>query len=50
MNGAVERFDDGSRRAGTFGRTVVRRDELVRHPVHTRILHWAVAIFAAFVP
>jgi formate dehydrogenase subunit gamma len=46
MNGAVERLDDGARRrAGTFGRTVVHRDDLVRHPVHTRVLHWAVAIF-----
>jgi len=46
MNGAVERFDDSARRrVGTFGRTVVRGDELVRHPVYTRVLHWAVAIF-----
>lgn len=46
MTGAVERFDDGARRrVGTFGRTVVRRDDLVRHPVYTRLLHWAVAIF-----
>jgi formate dehydrogenase subunit gamma len=46
MNGAAERLDNGAlRRVGTFGRTVVRRDELVRHPVYTRLLHWAVAIF-----
>lgn len=46
MNGAVEQFDEGARRrAERFGRTVVRRDELVRHPVYTRLLHWAVAIF-----
>lgn len=29
-------------------RTVVKDGELLRHPVHTRVLHWAVAIF--FVP
>lgn len=46
MNGAVDRFDEGARRrVGAFGRTVVRRDELVRHPVYTRVLHWTVAIF-----
>jgi formate dehydrogenase subunit gamma len=46
MNGAVERLDHGGRRrVGTFGRTVARQDELVRHPVYTRVLHWAVAIF-----
>jgi len=44
MNGAVERFD-GYERARAFGRTVVRRDELVRHPVYTRIVHWGVAGF-----
>jgi formate dehydrogenase subunit gamma len=45
MNGAVERFDNRARRVGTFGRTVARADDLVRHPVYTRLLHWAVAIF-----
>ena len=29
----------------SIGRTVVHRDELERHPVYTRLLHWAVAIF-----
>lgn len=29
----------------TVGRTVVRASELLRHPVYTRVLHWAVAIF-----
>jgi len=29
-------------------RTVVKEGELLRHPVHTRVLHWAVAIF--FIP
>ena len=46
MNGTVEQFDQGARRrVERFGRTVVRRDDLVRHPVYTRLLHWAVAIF-----
>jgi formate dehydrogenase subunit gamma len=26
------------------GRTVVHEDELLRHPVYTRVLHWSVAI------
>ena len=29
-------------------RTVVKEGELLRHPVHTRVLHWGVAIF--FIP
>jgi formate dehydrogenase subunit gamma len=46
MNGAVERFDESARRrTESFGRTVVRQGELVRHPVYTRVLHWAVAMF-----
>jgi formate dehydrogenase subunit gamma len=45
MNGAVERFDERAGRREGFGRTVARRDELVRHPVYTRVLHWGVAIF-----
>jgi formate dehydrogenase subunit gamma len=46
MNAAVERIGDrAGRRADAFGRTVVRTDQLVRHPVHTRVLHWSVAIF-----
>jgi len=28
-----------------MSRTVVRQGELLRHPVHTRVLHWTVAIF-----
>lgn len=46
MSSAVERFDEGARRRfGAHGRTVVRDDELLRHPVYTRVLHWSVAIF-----
>jgi formate dehydrogenase subunit gamma len=46
MSGSVERFDEKARReVGGWGRTVVRRGELLRHPVYTRLLHWSVAIF-----
>ena len=45
MSTAAERFNDGaSARLDSYGRTVVRPGEMVRHPVHTRVLHWAVAI------
>jgi formate dehydrogenase subunit gamma len=46
MSGSVERFDEKARReVGGWGRTTVRRGELLRHPVYTRFLHWSVAIF-----
>lgn len=46
MSGAVERVDAAARRGvGAYGRTVVRENELLRHPVYTRVLHWGVAIF-----
>jgi len=46
MSTAVERFDDGARaRFGAHGRTVVRENELLRHPVYSRVLHWSVAAF-----
>src|SRR6201995_4001602 len=46
MSTSVERFDEQARReAGRHGRTVVHRDELLRHPVYTRVLHWSVAVF-----
>src|ERR1044071_4707698 len=46
MSDSVERFDEKARREiGGWGRTVVRRGELLRHPVYTRFLHWSVAIF-----
>jgi formate dehydrogenase subunit gamma len=46
MNGAVERLDERGRAyVGAHGRTVVRADELLRHPVYTRVLHWSVAAF-----
>ena len=45
MSTSVERFDERARReADRFGQTVVRRGELLRHPVYTRVLHWLVAI------
>lgn len=45
MNPSVERFDREARRTfSRYGRTVVRRGELLRHPVYTRVLHWSVAI------
>lgn len=46
MSGSVQRFDEKAR--ATFaghGRTLVRRGELLRHPIYTRVLHWTVAIF-----
>jgi len=49
MRAAIERFDDRAReRVGARGRTIVREDELLRHPVYTRVLHWSVAAF--FIP
>jgi formate dehydrogenase subunit gamma len=46
MSGQVERFDERARREfSEHGRTVVRRGELLRHPVYTRVLHWTVAFF-----
>ena len=46
MSSSVGRFDRKARREfGRFGRTVVHRGELLRHPVYTRVLHWSVAIF-----
>lgn len=45
MSSSVGRFDRKARREfGRFGRTVVHRGELLRHPVYTRVLHWSVAI------
>jgi len=45
MSTSVERFDERARReADRIGTTVVRRGELLRHPVYTRLLHWLVAI------
>lgn len=45
MSSSAEQFDEKAR--GTFsryGKTVIHRGELLRHPVYTRILHWSVAI------
>jgi formate dehydrogenase subunit gamma len=45
MSFSVERFDREARdEFGRYGRTVVHRGELLRHPVYTRVLHWTVAI------
>ena len=45
MSSSIERFDRKARREfGRFGRTVVHRGELLRHPAYTRVLHWSVAI------
>jgi formate dehydrogenase subunit gamma len=45
MSRAVERFDEEARREfDKFGQTVVRRGELLRHPLYTRVLHWTVAL------
>jgi formate dehydrogenase subunit gamma len=46
MGTAIERFDESARRAfDSIGKTEVYRGELLRHPVYTRVLHWAVALF-----
>jgi formate dehydrogenase subunit gamma len=46
MSGSVKRFDERARREfSEQGRTVIRRGELLRHPVYTRVLHWSVALF-----
>jgi formate dehydrogenase subunit gamma len=46
MSSLVERFDERARgEFGKFGHTIVRRGELLRHPVYTRFLHWMVALF-----
>ena len=45
MNPSVERFNRETRKTfSRYGRTVVYRGELLRHPVYTRVLHWMVAI------
>jgi formate dehydrogenase subunit gamma len=42
----VERFDEYARqRFDAHGRTVVRENELLRHPLYTRFLHWSAAAF-----
>src|SRR5437667_7342379 len=45
MSTSADRFDERVRReADRVGNTIVRRGELLRHPVYTRVLHWLVAI------
>jgi formate dehydrogenase subunit gamma len=49
MSGAVDDVrGPGRRTADAVGETTVHEDEILRHPAHTRVLHWLVAIF--FVP
>jgi formate dehydrogenase subunit gamma len=49
MSTPIERFDERARaRVGAYGRTIVHDDELLRHPVYTRVLHWMVAAFFVF--
>ncbi|MFN2532642.1 MAG: formate dehydrogenase subunit gamma [Pyrinomonadaceae bacterium] len=46
MSTSTKRFDEVARsEADRLGETIVRRGELLRHPVYTRVLHWLVAIF-----
>jgi formate dehydrogenase subunit gamma len=46
MATVIERFDDKARHAfDLVGKTKVYKGELLRHPVYTRVLHWAVALF-----
>jgi formate dehydrogenase subunit gamma len=46
MTSAIDRFDEAARaRFEAHGRTVVHENELLRHPVYTRFLHWSVAAF-----
>jgi formate dehydrogenase subunit gamma len=46
VSSAIERFDERARAlVGAHARTVVHDDEVLRHPVYTRVLHWSVAAF-----
>jgi formate dehydrogenase subunit gamma len=46
VSSTAKNFDEKARgEFARFGRTRVRRGELLRHPVYTRFLHWSVAIF-----
>ena len=46
MSSTAKRLDDKARGGfARIGTTRVRRGELLRHPVYTRVLHWSVAIF-----
>ena len=48
MSTGIDRFDEGARRrVEAHGRTVVHEDELVRHPVYTRVVHWSAACASA---
>jgi formate dehydrogenase subunit gamma len=44
MTARIEHFDERARsKFGEHGRTRVRENELLRHPVYTRVVHWTVA-------
>lgn len=46
MSATAKNLDDKARGAfARVGTTRIRPGELLRHPVYTRVLHWAVAIF-----
>jgi len=46
VSSAIQRFDETARRTfDRLGYTIVRRGELLRHPLYTRFLHWMVALF-----
>jgi formate dehydrogenase subunit gamma len=46
MSTTADRFDDSAPgRLSAHTRTLVREDELLRHSVYTRLLHWSVAAF-----
>ena len=46
MSVTAKNFDEKARgKFARLGTTRVRRGELLRHPVYTRVLHWSVAIF-----
>jgi len=46
MTPQAARIDRAARRTVTaHGRTIVHENELLRHPVYTRVVHWSYAIF-----
>ena len=46
MTSEAARLDEAARRRVTaHGQTIVHGDELIRHPVYTRVVHWISAMF-----